>query len=242
MCISSGKAQDRYGAGLGHCPWVFSPLLVFQSPAVLWCNPGLEEGGTKWPLRSRHAVPDTQKCGSTAIFRGPTAQKRLKSCLPSFTPVNNTQHPAPVALPQAVSLPGHYLAIQTRLGRCWRQGHLRAPAMPRARGPGWELGAGSGAALREQGAAFIHADTDPTSSPRSRAAAAASRGASGLQHCKCSCPRLNVRFGGEPPAKRLRGAVPPLLRRNSLLAPCPLVLSADRQHFQHVIPQEKDSF
>lgn len=57
MCISSGKAQDRHGAGLGHCPWVFSPLLVFQSPAVLWCNPGLEEGGTKRPLRSRHAVP-----------------------------------------------------------------------------------------------------------------------------------------------------------------------------------------
>lgn len=47
MCISSGKAQDRHGAGLGHCPWVFSPLLVFQSPAVLRCNPGLEEGGTK---------------------------------------------------------------------------------------------------------------------------------------------------------------------------------------------------
>lgn len=56
MCISSGKPQDRHRAGLGHCPWVFSPFLVFQSPAMLWCNPGLEEGGTKWPLWSQHAV------------------------------------------------------------------------------------------------------------------------------------------------------------------------------------------
>lgn len=199
------KPRTDTGQAWGTAPGFSHPFWCFRAQqccgATLVWRREAQNGPSGADMRCR-AAWDTQKCGSTAVSCGPTAQKRLKSCLPSFTPVNNTQHPAPVALPQAVSLPGHYLAIQTRLGHCWRQGHLWAPAMPRARGPGWELGAGSGAAPREQGAAFIHADTDPMSPPRSRAAAAASRGASGLQRCKCSCPRLNVRFGGEPPAKR----------------------------------------
>lgn len=110
----TGQARGT-APGSSHPFWCFKAQQCFGATLV-WRREAQNgpSGADMWCW----AAWDTKKCSFAADSHGPTAQKRLKSCLLSFTPVNNTQHTAPVALPQAVSLPGHYLAIQTRLGRC----------------------------------------------------------------------------------------------------------------------------